>query len=110
MASEQQYLKDRRLELHEKLVQILGSRNVYFQPPESLKMQYPCIIYERYGMLINTANNAVYTRGVQYRVTVVDTAPDSIVVDKLSKSFATIKFNRHYVVDGLNHDIFTIYY
>lgn len=109
MASEQ-YLKDRRLELHEKLVKILGSRNVYFQPPESVKIQYPCIIYERYGMRINKADNAVYSRGVQYRVIIVDSIPDSIVVDKLSNSFATINFNRHYVVDGLNHDVFTIYY
>lgn len=109
MASEQ-YLKDRRLGLHERLVDILGSRCVYFQPPESVKLQYPCIVYERYGMKIDKADNSVYTRGVQYRITIVDNSPDSIVVDRLSKAFATIRFIRHYAVDGLNHDVFTIYY
>ena len=36
---------ERRLELHEILCTILGSRNVYFQPPESIKMNYPAIVY-----------------------------------------------------------------
>ena len=36
-----------RYELHEFLCEILGSRNVYFQPPESVKMKYPAIVYER---------------------------------------------------------------
>ena len=31
---------DRRLKLHEELCDILGSRNVYFQPPETVKMKY----------------------------------------------------------------------
>jgi len=36
-----------RLELQEVLESLLGSRNVYFQPPLNLKMNYPCIIYKR---------------------------------------------------------------
>ena len=35
----------RRNELHEKFCDLLGSRNVYFQPPESVRLVYPCIIY-----------------------------------------------------------------
>jgi len=30
-----------RLELQNLLENILGSRNVYFQPPENLKLNYP---------------------------------------------------------------------
>ena len=40
-------LEQRRLQLHEILVGILGNENVYFQPPANLVMQYPCIRYER---------------------------------------------------------------
>ena len=36
-----------RLALHELLCEKLGSRNVYFQPPESIKMKYPAIVYSR---------------------------------------------------------------
>ena len=34
-----------RLELQNKLEELLGSRHVYFQPPESVKMEYPAIKY-----------------------------------------------------------------
>ena len=36
-----------RLELQSKLEELLGSRNVYYQPPESLKMKYPAIRYSK---------------------------------------------------------------
>ena len=35
-----------RLELQDTLETILESRNVYFNPPESIKMNYPAIIYK----------------------------------------------------------------
>ena len=34
-----------RRELHEILVGILGSKNVYYEPPSSLLMKYPAIVY-----------------------------------------------------------------
>ena len=49
-----------RYELHEFLCEILGSRNVYFQPPESVKMKYPAIVYERTEIKNRFANDAVY--------------------------------------------------
>ena len=42
-----------RLELHEIFCDILGSRNAYFQPPASVKMNYPAIKYS----LSNIENN-----------------------------------------------------
>lgn len=98
-----------RLELHEELVSILGSRYVYFQPPESIKMTYPCIVYERSGIPTRYADNNVYHQVVQYTVTVVDKDPDSEIVERMSK-FKNARFGRHYVSDGLNHDTFTVYY
>lgn len=98
-----------RLELHEELVKILGSRNVYFQPPESIKIKYPAIIYERSDIHNEFANNDIYLQPYKYKVTVVDYDPDSELVSKMSK-FKYARFDRHYVVDGLNHDTFTISY
>ena len=34
-----------RLDLQAIFEKILGSRNVYFQPPESVKLNYPAIVY-----------------------------------------------------------------
>ncbi len=98
-----------RLELHEKLVSVLGSRYVYFQPPESIKMKYPAIVYERSDIPNKFANDEVYLQTIKYKVTIVDKDPDSEVVERMSK-FKTARFEKHYVVDGLNHDTFTIYY
>lgn len=98
-----------RLTLHEELVNILGSRYVYFQPPESIKLTYPCIIYERYDIDNIFADDDVYLNPRQYRVTVIDKNPDSEIVDRMSL-FKTARFIRHSVVDNLNHDTFNIYY
>lgn len=98
-----------RRELHEILCGILGSRNVYFQPPESLKMHYPAIVYNRSNIANRFADNGVYSSLKQYELTVIDTNPDSKIPDFVNL-LPTARFNRHYTSDNLNHDVFTIYY
>jgi len=98
-----------RLNLHEELVAILGSSNVYYQPPESTKMKYPAIVYSRSDIDNRFANNEVYHQSHVYRVTIIDEDPDSEIVQKMSK-FKTAKFERHFTTNGLNHDIFAIFY
>lgn len=98
-----------RLDFHEVLCSILGSRNVYYQPPESVKMKYPAIVYSRNDINNTFADDAVYKQDNSYEVIIIDKDPDSIIVDKVA-SFPRSRFNRHYVADNLNHDVFTIYY
>ena len=50
-----------RLDLQTELEELLGSRNVYFQPPESLRMNYPCIRYTRSSGETTFADNKPYT-------------------------------------------------
>ena len=100
-----------RLELHEKLVNVLGSRNVYFQPPASVKMQYPCIIYKKNVMDAMYANNSKYSRSQNYTVTVVYKDPDSDLSERLFSSFDFCSPNTPtYIADNLYHDVFTIYW
>jgi hypothetical protein len=98
-----------RLELHEILCEALGSRHVYFQPPESVKMVYPAIVYSRNNIDNAFADNTVYTQSPAYNVTVIDEDPDSEIVTRISK-LPTCRFNRHYSSENLNHDVFTIYF
>lgn len=98
-----------RLNLHEDLVKILGSKNVYFQPPSNLTMQYPCIRYKREKMDAEYANDVRYKSMTRYQVTVIDRDPDSEIVEKLI-NYPFTSHNRHYTADNLNHDVFTIYY
>lgn len=100
---------NKRLELHEKLCAILGSRNVYFQPPETVKMNYPAIVYSRSKIVNTFADNGVYTQSDSYEVIVIDKNPDSEIVREISK-ISKCTFDRHYASDNLNHTSFTLYY
>ena len=98
-----------RLELQTLLENLLGSRNVYFQPPSTLKMKYPAIRYEL--DLINNihADNAVYVQNNRYKITLIDYDPDSEYVGKLSR-LAKCSMNNAYPADGLNHWVFNLYF
>lgn len=98
-----------RLQLQRELEELLGSKNVYYQPPESIKMQYPAIVYSRSDIENTFANNAVYKQSYFYELTVIDDDPDSEIVAAISK-LPTCRFNRHYTADNLNHDVFTLFY
>jgi hypothetical protein len=100
---------DRRLELHEILVGILGSRNVYYQPPATVKMTYPCIIYERDNTFVAHANNGDYHHKKRYQVTYVDRSPISGVPDQLER-LPYSSFSSSFAADNLNHTIFSLYF
>lgn len=97
-----------RLTLHEIFCEILGTRNVYFQPPPSVQLQYPAIVYRRRVIDNRHANNNVYMQSPAYEATVIDFDPDSPYVEALSK-LPYSAFDRHYEADNLNHDVFIIY-
>lgn len=96
-----------RLELHEVLCKILGSRNVYYQPPASVKMKYPAIVYSRSSIDNSYANNSVYNQMTAYDVIVIDSDPDTPLIEVMSK-LPLCRFVRHYVADNLNHDLFIL--
>lgn len=100
---------DNRPNLQKLLEGVIGNRNVYFQPPPSLRMLYPAIVYSRIAIDNSYADNSPYLQGVAYKLVVIDEDPDSAIVKKVSK-LPMCKFNSHYVSDNLNHDAFTIYY
>jgi hypothetical protein len=99
-----------RLELHEELCGILGSRNVYFQTPESVKMKYDAIRYALDGKDIKRANNKAYKITNRYDGVVITRDPDTDIPDKLVAHFEMCIFGKPYVADNLNHYPFTIYY
>ena len=45
-----------RMKLQEIFRNIIGSNQVYYQAPESIKMQYPAIVYHRIDLHVNHAN------------------------------------------------------
>jgi len=100
---------DLRLELHEILVNLLGSNNVYFQPPSSIRMSYPCIVYSRNKKDEKFADDILYSGKFAYAVTVIDSNPDSEIPNRVAKLPLT-SFVNHFTLDNLNHDVYNIYY
>lgn len=83
--------------------------NVYFQPPENLKIKYPCIIYSRTRIDGTFANNDVYKLDHAYQLVYVHSNPDDPLIDVLAQ-LPTCRFQREYVSDQLYHDVFIIYW
>lgn len=83
--------------------------NVYHQAPPNVQMEYPCIRYERDDIQVNHADNVPYKRKNRWRVTVIDADPDSDIPDKVAE-LPLCSFDRHYTAEGLNHDVFTLYF
>ena len=96
-----------RLDLHDIFKSVTD--NVYFQPPETTKILYPCILYERSDVNTTFADNRAYVRLNSYKVTVIDKDPDSEIPVKISKLPKCI-FDRHYVTQNLNHDVYNLKY
>ena len=99
-----------RLELHEELCTILGSRNVYFQAPSSVKMQYDAIRYELSDKDLKRANGKIYQKNNQYSGVVITRDPDTTIPDEILSHFEMCSFGRPYTSDNLNHYPFTLYY
>lgn len=99
----------RRLELQSKLEEMLGSRNVYYQPPETLKMEYPAIRYSKSVIDSRYADNSKYSKFTRYEVIVIDKRPDNEVIDKIL-DLPYSSHDRHYAANNMNHDVITLYY
>lgn len=102
---------DRRADFDDLLKEIAEDcgGHVYYQPPSSVRMQYPAIRYERSRLDYIHADNVPYKTTVGYQVTVIDRNPDSEITKAIMK-LPRCSYNRHYYADNLNHDVFMIYY
>lgn len=96
-------------DLQDLLEELLDSTNVYYQPPESLKMSYPAIRYKKVKMDTKKADNTTYMCNNRYELIVISKSPDHPVLKKLLNLEMCIHDN-HYVADNLNHDRFILYY
>lgn len=100
---------DRRLQLQSLLEQCTGNGNVYFQAPSNMIIQYPCIVYARDRMNNLFADNRPYRHTKRYQITIIDQNPDSQIPDKVAMLPMTY-FIRHFVTEGLHHDVYSLYF
>lgn len=104
------FQKQRRLLFDKNLRLVLGSDNVYFEPPESIKIKYPCIIYSVDRVKVMSADNKAYINRRAYQVISITTNPDTDILEDMFNAFEFCYFERRYKSDNLIHDVFTIYF
>lgn len=83
--------------------------HVYFQPPSTIRMKYPCIVYNLERMDINYADNLPYKNKKRYSVTVIDKNPDSEIPEVVAK-LPLVSSNRVFTNDNLYHYVFQLYF
>ena len=98
-----------RQQLQSKLEELLGSRNVYYQPPESVKMEYPAIRYSKSNIKSTFADDTKYSKTKCYEIIVISKKQDELLLDKIH-DLPYCSFDRSYKYENLYHDVFTLYY
>jgi hypothetical protein len=98
-----------REDLHTLLKQLLQTNNVYFQPPPTVKMDYPCIVYKRDNATTIFAGDKPYNNMKRYQIIVIDRDPDSDIPTKVAE-LPMCTFNRFYTADNLNHDVYNLFF
>lgn len=106
-------MDQRRLEQHSQKWQatfeeLLESRNVYYNPPASLKMKYDAIVFTRKRIENHYADDCPYVQPICYEITVITEDPDAPIIDKISK-LPMCTNDRNFVSDNLYHNVFTLY-
>ena len=104
--------QERRLELNSILTRLLGSNNVYYQPPENLKIKYPAIIYHSNGAKTYRADNGPYMVCQRYTMTYITPDPDDEMINTIAKCYELlgINYDRHYSKDGLNYEVYSFHF
>ena len=102
--------KSNRITLDEKLRRILGTTNVYYRAPESVKLHYPAIIYKLSGIESMNADNRKYIYETEYEVTYIGKDPDFNSINIMLNEFDKIRFVRRFTKDNLVHDVFYLYW
>lgn len=96
-------------DLQDILEKLLGSKNVYYQPPTNLQMKYDAIRYDLGRIDSRFANDKRYAKMNCYDVILITRLPEPEVLDKILDLPYT-SLGKPYKADNLYHYPITIYY
>lgn len=72
-------------------------------------MVYPAVVYSRGRAEINYADNLPYHGAQAYSVAVISKNPDDPIRDQIA-ALPYCSYDRWYATDGLNHDVYTLFF
>lgn len=99
-----------RSKLSKILHRILGSDNVYYQPPESIKIEYDAIIYSKGNVNVLYADNRAYNTCIEYTITCISPNPDCLVAQKIMDELPRCSYVRRYTKDNLYYEVLRTYF
>lgn len=97
-----------RINLHKELVELVP--NVYFQPPSSVQLKYPCIVYKLEAPDVKHADDKAHVGYKQYSITHIFKDADGDLIKAILGRFSYSSYDRRYVSDNLYHDTYRLFY
>lgn len=102
-------LRDRRLKLSQSLHALFDHPdNIYFDPPESKKLDFPAIVYTRSTVDTINADNRKYLIYDRYQITYIHKDKDDETVEKIL-NLPRCEHDQEFQQNDMYHDVFTIY-
>ena len=100
---------DKRMSLQVELERLAG-RNVYFQPPATVQLVYPCVIYNLGAGDTKHADDSVYTYTNRFELIFIYRKPNIEIIEQVLRTFPMCSVSRVYIADNLYHYVFNLYY
>lgn len=102
-------MNDFRLNLHNEL-KALEDCEAYYQPPENLRIVYPCFVYRRIPGEQFRADNRMYKYHRCWEVIFITTDSESTIREDMLTQFPMCRHIRDYPADNLYHHVFNLFY
>lgn len=99
----------KRDDLHRLLVSLLNTDKIFYQPPESMKLTYPCWVYGLSTIDQKKADDGSYLNTKGYMLTYMTNKSD----DDTWSPILTLEncvFDRTYKTNNMYHYVFTLFY
>lgn len=100
---------DKRMQLQSELERLVGF-NVYFQPPATVQLKYPCVIYNLSSGNATYADNSVHTYTNRFELIFIYRKQNMEIVETVLRTFPMCTVSRVYIADNLYHYVFNLYY
>lgn len=97
-----------RLLLQTELESILGSDQVFFQPPDNVSLTYPCIVYSWSKGSTMHADSRPYLFVPLYDITVIEKDPECPISVRVGKTLRGASYDRGWIIDNLYHNNFVV--
>lgn len=99
-------------QLRDQLYLVNNTKNVYYNPPSSIKMEFPCFRFEINNLDVKHADNKAYARKNRWAVTYISRSLEDIekVQNEMLDIFQYCNFDTSFRADNLNHAVFNLYF